>query len=815
MPREPFAQPAVVAASRLANALFFLFVSAYGVLSYTPFAYRQFIEPRVVPSLNDFVAVSPWLYWAMFLLTLLTLLPLVRRRAATGLSVSYLAVWGAIGIAVAIARPLDIIGSSWRALALGLLALVPPMWLALVDHLAWPRPESAAVDRERILAACLASALTMWIVYAAAAPVRAAHAVGLVLPAAGLAAGAAVALAFDLFVFMAIFLAMTAAGTVGEFTGRPVTTWWLLVGLLAISVAMVTYGLVCASMAFTGWSAALASTAIGLCAAAVWADLARLRVQGRRPGPLDALDQFCAPIAGGLRPRGALAICVCLPFVAHFLAEGVARLDWNFLLQKLGVLLIALITFAAVSAAAAGRRPRWPAASLAVPLIVFAAFHVVIEAAPGGTLDRYATIDPSFRLLRDLRTGGSAGTVEYYRFLQANTLISTPLVPAADVAFVDPLRRSPERPPHIFVFIVDSLRRDYLSPYNPAARFTPQIDAFAAESFVFDRAFTRYAGTLLALPSIWAGGLVPHTLEQPAFDRRNTLLKLLDANGYLRVMTRDDAVAGVMADAAKVVELGTGRGAMNIDVCTTARELEPIITARAAAQPIFFHSLPQDVHIGVVARRKAPPAGAYPGFFAPVAAAVETIDGCFGRFIAFLKRTNLYRNSIVILTSDHGDSLGEEGRWGHAYFVVPEVMRVPLIIHLPERMRAHVSAELGAAAFSTDLTPSLYALLGYEPADLGPLFGRPLFVSPDADVSWRRRQPFLVASSYGAVYGAIRDNGRRLFVVDAVEGRESAFDMTTSPGERLEVTQAMVEENRQFVQQQLELVAARFLHRKP
>jgi hypothetical protein len=345
--------------------------------------------------------------------------------------------------------------------------------------------------------------------------------------------------------------------------------------------------------------------------------------------------------------------------------------------------------------------------------------------------------------------------------------------------------------------------------------FTPQIGAFAAESFVFERAFTRYAGTLLALPSIWAGGLVPHTLEQPAFDRRNTLLKLLDANGYLRVMTRDDAVPGVMEGAGKVVELGKGLGAMNIDVCTTARELEPVITARGATQPIFFHSLPQDVHIGVVTRRKAPPAGAYPEFFAPVAAAVETMDRCFGRFIAFLKASGIYDNSIVILSSDHGDSLGEEGRWGHAYFVVPEVMRVPLIVHLPERMRVRVAPELGAATFSTDLTPSLYALLGYEPADLGPLFGRPLFVAPDADVSWRRRQPFLVASSYGAVYGALRDNGRRLFVVDAVEGRESAFDMTRSQGERLEVTPAMAEENRRFVRQQLELVAGRFHYRKP
>src|SRR6185503_8656899 len=136
-----------------------------------------------------------------------------------------------------------------------------------------------------------------------------------------------------------------------------------------------------------------------------------------------------------------------------------------------------------------------------------------------------------------------------------------------------------------------------------------------------------------------------------------------------------------------------------------------------------------------------------------------------------------------------------------------EVMRIPLIVHLPARLRARAAPELGAVAFSADLTPSLYALLGYDPADLGPLFGRPLFVPPEADVSWRRRQPFMVASSYGAVYGTVRDNGHRLLVVDAVDGRESAFDLTQSPGERAELTKAMADDNRQFIQQQLEGLA--------
>ena len=81
-------------------------------------------------------------------------------------------------------------------------------------------------------------------------------------------------------------------------------------------------------------------------------------------------------------------------------------------------------------------------------------------------------------------------------------------------------------------------------------------------------------------------------------------------------------------------------------------------------------------------------------------------------------------------------------------------------------MKTTRAVDLSAVAFSTDLTPSLYALLGHEPRDRGSLFGRPLFVSAGTNMSWRRRRSFLLASSYGAVYATLRQNGRRMYVVN-------------------------------------------------
>src|SRR6516225_4533983 len=94
----------------------------------------------------------------------------------------------------------------------------------------------------------------------------------------------------------------------------------------------------------------------------------------------------------------------------------------------------------------------------------------------------------------------------------------------------------------------------------------------------------------------------------------------------------------------------------------------------------------------------------YSVFNNPYSARVKAMDKCFGEFIQFLKNSGLYDDSIVILTSDHGDSLGERGRWGHAYNVVPEVVRIPLIIHRPANLQS-LTFDPDSPAFLTDITP--------------------------------------------------------------------------------------------------------------
>ena len=59
------------------------------------------------------------------------------------------------------------------------------------------------------------------------------------------------------------------------------------------------------------------------------------------------------------------------------------------------------------------------------------------------------------------------------------------------------------------------------------------------------------------------------------------------------------------------------------------------------------------------------------------------IDTLFGRFIEHLKKTAIYDDSIIIVTSDHGQEFKEKGYYGHGLFLHDEIIKVPLMVKLP------------------------------------------------------------------------------------------------------------------------------------
>jgi arylsulfatase A-like enzyme len=218
---------------------------------------------------------------------------------------------------------------------------------------------------------------------------------------------------------------------------------------------------------------------------------------------------------------------------------------------------------------------------------------------------------------------------------------------------------------------------------------------------------------------------------------------------------------------------------MDYDLCGSLGELETKLASDPGGAPLFGYTQPQNIHISVITRQGAKPISGedYHSFYAPYASRIRRMDGCFGKFIATLKSRGIYDSSIVILTADHGDSLGEQGRWGHAYTIYPEIVRIPLVMHLPPAIRESMRINTKELAFSTDITPTLYYLTGHKPTNRNELFGKPLVLADSAEAGAWRHDNYLIASSYAAVYGILNRDGSKLTVADAVGYKDYEFNL--------------------------------------
>ncbi|MFB6243322.1 MAG: sulfatase [Halobaculum sp.] len=65
-------------------------------------------------------------------------------------------------------------------------------------------------------------------------------------------------------------------------------------------------------------------------------------------------------------------------------------------------------------------------------------------------------------------------------------------------------------------------------------------------------------------------------------------------------------------------------------------------------------------------------------------AAVDNADDLVGSFVAFLREQQLLQNTVLVVVSDHGQALGEDGLYGHQYGVGPVLTHVPMLVRTPE-----------------------------------------------------------------------------------------------------------------------------------
>jgi len=491
-------------------------------------------------------------------------------------------------------------------------------------------------------------------------------------------------------------------------------------------------------------------------------------------------------------------IALALSLFALALPTLIGGGDWNGVLQGTFTLIfwIALaVCFCRLWPSRADYSVPAMIAVLVLSVVAYKALQVteIFWAKPLGSTDDevaramedYATQDASFQLAHHIL--GNARTErcdDFCRILREYTNIRDAEA-KTDLQLVDTLAAAAGPHPNIFIFVIDSLRPDYLGAYNPVVDFTPNLDAFAHDSVTVHNVYTQYAGTSLSEPTIWAGAMLLHAHYIQPFAKVNSLEKLAHADGYRMMVSYDEVLSELLSPSDDLVKLDTDKKLWNhFEVCSTIQQAEGQLDAGLAKKPLLFYAQPKNVH--QFANNDMPPRTdnnwqIRPGFNNRVAYEVHQVDDCLGKFFAYLKTQRLYDDSIIIVTSDHGDATGEFGRTSHSLLIYPEIMRVPLLVHLPQNMgKALVYDDTHISAL-TDITPSLYYLLGHRPILRGPVLGHPLFVLRPAELKSYQRDELFLASDERAVYGLLTDNGRLLYTAYASPAESFLFDLSHDP----------------------------------
>ena len=90
-------------------------------------------------------------------------------------------------------------------------------------------------------------------------------------------------------------------------------------------------------------------------------------------------------------------------------------------------------------------------------------------------------------------------------------------------------------------------------------------------------------------------------------------------------------------------------------------------------------------------------------------AAVSGLDDQFGRLMVYMKREGLYEDTVIVLSSDHGDMMGSHGLMGkHVWY--EESIHIPFVVRAPGNRKRVCRTCIG----SQDMMPTLLGLLGAE-----------------------------------------------------------------------------------------------------
>jgi choline-sulfatase len=274
---------------------------------------------------------------------------------------------------------------------------------------------------------------------------------------------------------------------------------------------------------------------------------------------------------------------------------------------------------------------------------------------------------------------------------------------------------------NVLIVTIDTLRADALSSYGGPAQ-TPNMDRLAAGGARFTFAHAHAVVTLPSHTSILSG-LLPY--EHGMRDNSGFRVRPGTPTLAIRLKARGFSTGAFVAGFPLTKRFGLTpgfdvyddqmpekRGAIEVSMPERAADL---VVSRAldwiAKQPAQFFAW---VHVFDPHSPYKPPAdlagqyGAQP-YYGEVAFVDRALGPLFDRLAA------LARPTLVVVTADHGESLGEHGELTHGMFAYEATLRVPLIVARIDPRRSGIAGTVvDAPVRHIDIVPTVLEAVGAE-----------------------------------------------------------------------------------------------------
>ncbi len=341
----------------------------------------------------------------------------------------------------------------------------------------------------------------------------------------------------------------------------------------------------------------------------------------------------------------------------------------------------------------------------------------------------------------------------------------------------------------IILVTIDTLRADRLPAYGYRGVETPAIDALRRDGVLFENAYSHCPLTLPSHVSLLTGLLPPgHGVRDNLGYRLDaakhpTLAARLRAAGYATGaavsawVLRPETGLGDGFDSYGAVPGRTDGAGSVAELQRPGRETVAVALDFVAAhrgQPFFLF-----VHLYEPHAPYVPPSPQKERWGTTYEGEIAAADEAVGALVAGLKKQGAYDEAFVVLTSDHGEGLGDHGEEEHGILLYRETLQVPLIVKRPRGTAR--GASVGRAVGLVDVLPTLTEAIGIAPPP--GVAGRSLFAASAAPAAVYSETYYPeIHLGWSALHSLLDD---RYHLIDGP--RPELFDLARDPLEKTDL----------------------------